>query len=144
MKSSKTYYHVVGYVVVAAVAMFSMFQINSEMELADRAMLALGTLLVASVLGFVLAYLLRSLNVAVESDPNSLKVVASCANSMEASAVISHLENCGIEAKPMGEYTSSFQVEAPGDVKVVVRKSDLKKAAKIVASMMMAVQPADH
>ncbi|MBC8356706.1 MAG: DUF2007 domain-containing protein [Planctomycetes bacterium] len=64
------------------------------------------------------------------SDPDSPTIVYSAANAIEAAAIVTALEAEGIEATTTGSFTSGFQAEAPGEVKVVVRQSQADKARR--------------
>ena len=92
----------------------------------------IGIIGVVGLIALTLVYLLNSVIEASENDPSSLRVVASCVDQFEATALVTRLSDELIYAKPVGGYTSGFQVEAPGEVKVVVRKMDFERAQKIV------------
>lgn len=66
----------------------------------------------------------------MSTDPDSPTVVFSAANAIEASAIVTALEAEGIETTTTGTFTSGFQAEAPGEVRVVVRQSQAEKARK--------------
>ncbi|MEX0819443.1 MAG: DUF2007 domain-containing protein, partial [Pirellulaceae bacterium] len=66
------------------------------------------------------------------NDPDSPTIVYSAVNSVEAASVVTALEAEGIEATTTGSYTSGFQAEAPGEVKVVVRLSQADKARGVL------------
>ena len=68
----------------------------------------------------------------MSSDPDSPTVVFRAATSIEAAAVVTALEAEGIEATTTGNFTASFQAEAPGSVQVVVRQSQADKARTIL------------
>lgn len=61
-------------------------------------------------------------------------VVRSVPSEMLASIVVSHLEGAGIEAWSEGGITSGYRAEAPGYVNVLVRESDVSRAAAALAS----------
>lgn len=59
-------------------------------------------------------------------------LVASAPTSIEANAIASFLVEAGIKATVTGSFTSGFQAEAPGWVRVVVRKIDLPAAEELL------------
>lgn len=69
-------------------------------------------------------------------DPTLPTVIASLPDEMSASAVVSQLEVHGIKARAVGGFTSGFQTEIAGDVKVVVAAQDVKKANAVLATPM--------
>jgi|CXWL01.1.fsa_nt_gi hypothetical protein len=69
------------------------------------------------------------------SDPNSPTVVYSADNAIEAGAITTALEAEGIKATTTGSYTSGFQAEAPGPVRVVVRQSQAAQALHILEQL---------
>jgi hypothetical protein len=64
------------------------------------------------------------------ADPMNLEVLASVANQIEATAITNALADRGIRATAVGAWTSQFQTEAPGDVKIMVARADLTRAAE--------------
>ena len=56
------------------------------------------------------------------------EVLCECQDEFEAGAVITALRERGVEASSIGGFTAGFIAEAPGYVKVVVRKIDLEAA----------------
>jgi hypothetical protein len=68
-------------------------------------------------------------------DPMSPEVLVSVPNEVEAAAIVGALAEQGIRARAVGGYTSGFRAEAPGDVKVVVGRADLARAAAILAEI---------
>jgi hypothetical protein len=51
----------------------------------------------------------------------------------EAEMIVAALNEIGIHATSTGEFVSNFKAEAPGNVQVLVRQSDLEQASKILA-----------
>ena len=66
------------------------------------------------------------------SDPNAPKVVASLPDEISASSMVQHLEANGIKARSVGGYTSGFQTEVAGDVRVVVAANEYEAAMKVI------------
>lgn len=64
----------------------------------------------------------------MSDDPNSPVALVNVATEIEANIIIGQLEQRGLDAKAIGGFISSFRAEAPGDVSVVVKQCDLKKA----------------
>ncbi len=64
----------------------------------------------------------------MSADPNDLLVLASVANEIEAAAIVAAMEEIGVRAVASGGYTSGFKAEAPGEVKILVKHSDAKRA----------------
>ena len=56
------------------------------------------------------------------------ETLCECQDEFEAGAVITALRERGVEASSIGGFTAGFIAEAPGYVKVVVRKLDLAAA----------------
>ena len=72
-------------------------------------------------------------------DPLRPVAIASCVNELEAGAVITALEAAGIQARMVGDATSGFRAEAPGEVQVVVHQRDRERARKLLEEI-----DADH
>jgi len=66
------------------------------------------------------------------NDPNSPKVVASLPDELSASSMVQTLEANGIKARSVGSYTSGFQTEVAGDVRVVVAANEYEAAMKVI------------
>lgn len=66
---------------------------------------------------------------------DELRVVFSAKDEIEAAMVMNALVERGIQATMQGQHIGSFRAEAPEDVKVVVRASDLPVAKKVVESL---------
>ena len=74
----------------------------------------------------------------MSADPNNPTRLTSCANEIEAAAVIGALQDAGIDAQMVGGFTSGFRAEAPGDVEIVVRECDLDVAKKTLQKFQQA------
>lgn len=61
-------------------------------------------------------------------DPNNPTVLTEVPTEIEATSIATALASFEVEATTTGGYTSGFQTEAPGWVKVVVRQCDLQRA----------------
>jgi len=57
----------------------------------------------------------------------------SVANEVEAGGIVTALAEYDIEAFATGGFTSGFKAEAPGNVQIVVRQSDLERAVLALA-----------
>lgn len=66
------------------------------------------------------------------NDPDAPKVVASLPDELTASSMVQHLEANGIKARAIGGYTSGFQTEVAGDVRVVVAASEYEAAMEMI------------
>jgi len=62
------------------------------------------------------------------ADANSPVTLRSVRFEPEAVFLVNALAEHGIDARTSGALTSAFRAEAPGDVKVIVRESDLPQA----------------
>ena len=69
------------------------------------------------------------------SDSGSPVVLVSVPNEMEAALIANSLCERGIEATTTGGYTSGFKAEAPGDVQVLVRATELEQAKAVLAAI---------
>jgi len=67
------------------------------------------------------------------ADPMRLETLAWLANEFEAALIVNALEEQGIRAAAVGDYTSGFRAEAPGGVRVVVARGDLVRAREVLA-----------
>lgn len=56
------------------------------------------------------------------------ETLISVPNDLEAAMIVSNLAAHGVDATTFGEFTAGFRAEAPGEVKVLVRRSDLQRA----------------
>ena len=59
---------------------------------------------------------------------NTPETLISVPNDLEAAMIVSTLAAHGVDATAAGEFTAGFRAEAPGEVKVLVRRSDLAQA----------------
>ena len=66
------------------------------------------------------------------SDLNNPTTLAQYCSEVEATAIIAALAEKDIKATTTGSFTTGFQAEAPGDVTVVVRQSDLARALQVL------------
>jgi hypothetical protein len=71
----------------------------------------------------------------VTPDPNRPEKLLSVASEIEAAAMVNALAECGVEAFAAGGYTSGFKAEAPGDVKILVKHTDLDRARQALAEI---------
>jgi hypothetical protein len=62
------------------------------------------------------------------NDPNSPAVLVSVVCDLEAAAIVSALASHDIAASTVGGFTAGFRAESPGEIKIVVRQTDLEKA----------------
>ncbi len=67
-------------------------------------------------------------------DPNRPVVLTTVPSEMRAAIIVAALSERGIEAQTVGELTSGFRAEAPGDVKILVRQVDLERAQAVLQS----------
>ncbi len=61
-------------------------------------------------------------------DPNRPVILTTRRTETQAALIVAALKDRGVEAQATGGFTSSFRAEAPGDVRILVRQSDLEKA----------------
>jgi len=66
------------------------------------------------------------------NDPHAPKVVASLPDEISASSMVQRLEASGIKARAVGGFTSGFQTEVAGDVRVVVSACEYEAAMKVI------------
>jgi len=66
------------------------------------------------------------------SDLLGPRVLASFPEPVEAAGLVSALADEGIVGRSVGDFTSGFQVEAPGTVDVLVSDGDFARASKVV------------
>ncbi len=70
------------------------------------------------------------------SSPDNIpETLVSVPNDLEAAMIVSTLAAQGVDATTSGEFTAGFRAEAPGEVKVLVRRSDLQKAQAALGDM---------
>lgn len=77
------------------------------------------------------------------TDPDNPERLAAVTTEAEASLIAGMLEEHGIEATVTGGYTSGFKAEAPGDVQVSVRRSDLENARGVLNEIRQGSQIRD-
>jgi hypothetical protein len=68
-------------------------------------------------------------------DPNNPVLLTEVPTQVEATAIKTALTGFDVEATTTGGYTSGFQAEAPGWVRVLVRDSDLDRAKVALAEI---------
>jgi hypothetical protein len=68
-------------------------------------------------------------------DPNAPRVLLSVASDIEAASIVTALDARDIGATATGGFTSSFRAEAPGTIKVIVRRADLDRAQRALAEI---------
>ena len=68
-------------------------------------------------------------------DPNRPCVLLLAANEVEAGGIVTALAEYDIEASVTGGFTSGLKAEAPGDVQILVRCSDLDRAKLALAEI---------
>ena len=74
------------------------------------------------------------------TDPDNPETLAAVKTEAEATIIAGMLEENGIEATVTGGFTSGFKAGVPGEVRVLVRNSDLARAADLLDE----VHPADE
>jgi type III secretory pathway lipoprotein EscJ len=62
-----------------------------------------------------------------------IEVIHYARTETEAAVILAALREAGIDAQTEGGLTSALRAEAPGEVRVLVRASDLPRAQKIIA-----------
>lgn len=68
----------------------------------------------------------------VSDDNDRFVALMSAANEAEAAMVVAALECQGVSAHPEGGLTAGFRAEAPGHVRIVVKKSQLEQARAVL------------
>ena len=66
------------------------------------------------------------------ADSDDPIVLARVAHDTEAAIIVNALKRRGLFAKSAGEFTAGFRAEAPGDVKILVRKSEMAAAREVL------------
>jgi len=64
-----------------------------------------------------------------------LEVLTRVRTEVEADLIVRSLQDRGIAAKAVGEFTAAFRAEVPGDVSVLVRHADLARAEAALAEI---------
>lgn len=72
---------------------------------------------------------------AAAADPMSPQRVAGFRSEIDAAILVNALEDEGISARTVGDCTSGFRAEAPGDVQVWVARRDLQKALEVLSQL---------
>jgi hypothetical protein len=62
-------------------------------------------------------------------------VLTNVENETQAALIMAALEDAGVKAESTGGLTSGLRAEAPGDVHILVRPEDAKKAAEVLADL---------
>ena len=65
-------------------------------------------------------------------DPDEAVVLALVPSELEALLIVDALTERGVPAEATGALTAGFRAEAPGQVGVLVHRSDLEKAGQIL------------
>lgn len=65
-------------------------------------------------------------------DPNRPVILTTRRTEPEAALVVGALKGRGVQAQATGGLTSVFRAEAPGEVRVLVRECDLKRAREVL------------
>ncbi len=68
------------------------------------------------------------------NESDDLVVLQSVPSEGQANLIAAALERAGIQAAIEGALTAAFRAEAPGEVKIIVRKNDLQKARDALES----------
>jgi len=63
------------------------------------------------------------------------EVLTTAAHEIEASLIVSRLQEEGIRATVVGDYTFAFRADVPGEIKVLVPRSDLDRAKTLLETM---------
>ena len=61
--------------------------------------------------------------------------VTTAASEIEAAIIVTALEEQGFKAQMSGQLTSGFRAEAPGEVRVLVRRGDLQRAEETLREL---------
>ena len=70
-----------------------------------------------------------------KTDLNSPQVLLEVPNEFEATAIVAALREHGIYASMVGGFTAGFIAEAPGTVRIIVKKGDLESAQEALAKI---------
>ena len=73
---------------------------------------------------------------------DSLQVLTRVPNELEAALIVNTLTEYGIPATATGGFTSGFKAEAPGDVRVLVKRSDIAAARDLLRAATEDVEDA--
>ena len=76
-------------------------------------------------------------------DSKSLLELVSVPTEIEAAVIVAALERNGIQAVAAGALTSGFRAEAPGEVQVLVKRSDADRAEHVLRESQSQDTPID-
>ena len=65
-------------------------------------------------------------------DPEQPVVVATARTEIEAAVIAAALDEAGIAAQVVGGLTSVYRAEAPGEVRILVHRTDLERARAVL------------
>jgi len=68
------------------------------------------------------------------NESDDLVVLQSVPTEAQANMIAAALERAGIQSAIEGALTAAFRAEAPGEVKIIIRKNDLQKARETLES----------
>ena len=71
----------------------------------------------------------------IQGDLNNPTTLTRHCSEVEAATILAALSESGIQGTTTGSFTTGFQTQAPGDVTVVVRQSDLPRAREVLAEI---------
>jgi pentatricopeptide repeat protein len=72
---------------------------------------------------------------AMGANSEPLDVLTSVPHEFEAEMIVGALHRYGIQAASTGGFVSNFKAEAPGNVRVLVKRSDLERAVELLDEM---------
>ncbi|MGI9429231.1 MAG: hypothetical protein ACR2NM_11280 [Bythopirellula sp.] len=98
----------------------------------------------AMVLRYNAMSLYPALSEVMTDADNTPETLVSVPNDLEAAMIVSTLAAHGVDATTSGEFTAGFRAEAPGDVKVLVRRSDLEQARHALDRVVADTSAADE
>ena len=79
----------------------------------------------------------------VTRDSQDLLVLVSVPHEVEAAVIVAALEEEGIRAVAAGGNTSAFKAEAPGEVQVLVSRSNAARAQQTIRKIQSQENPID-
>ncbi|MHC5002688.1 MAG: putative signal transducing protein [Planctomycetota bacterium] len=68
-------------------------------------------------------------------DPDQPVTLTTAGSEGEAAIIVAALEDSGFKAQMSGQLTSGFRAEAPGEVRVLVRRADLESAREALRQL---------
>ena len=74
-------------------------------------------------------------------DPQQPVVVATARTEIEAAVIAAALDEAGIVAEVVGGLTSVYRAEAPGEVRILVHRTDLERAREVLRERRAAPLP---